>query len=155
MINNIHSRAVIVLFSVAVLLSGCTSLNSAHYALTGHPNRTVRYPSRVGEVAGIVVGVPVGVALALPSVVICNMLPLDDETQTWSAFYPFTACCDLGTIVVGGIPWCIFGRWGVPISEPNKEVNNPPQWPIGSYVETPTGSMIVGDPSSITGEFKE
>lgn len=79
----------------------------------------------------------------------------DSETASWAPIYPAVHCRNFGTVLVGGIPWLPFGWWGVPKSEPKAVVNTKARWPMGTYVETPAVSMVVGDPSSKTGEFNK
>ena len=144
---------VVLLLIVTSFLQGCSSLQHADQTLVEHPKKCVRYPAKAGQAAGTVVGIPVGIVLALPTMVVYNFLPVDEETKGWSGIFPFVVCQQLGTVIIGGLPWCAFGWWGVPKSEPKAVANTKARWPMGTYVETPTGSMVVGDSSSKTGEF--
>jgi hypothetical protein len=140
-----HSLAASTVFIAAILFSGCTSLNNAHMALIEHPKRTVKYPAHVGETVGTIVGIPVGIVLMIPTMIVANLLPLDEETKAWSGLYPFAACRDLGTIVIGGIPWCLVGWWGLPEPKPEADEERTCRLPRGSYVEDENGGMIVGE----------
>ena len=144
---------VVLLLIVTSFLPGCSSLQHADQTLVEHPKKCVSYPAKAGQAAGTVVGIPVGIVLALPTMVVYNFLPVDEETKGWSGIFPFVVCQQLGTVIIGGLPWCAFGWWGVPKSEPKAVANTKARWPMGTYVETPTGSMVVGDSSSKTGEF--
>ena len=74
----------------------------------------------------------------------------------WAPLYPWIATRDATTTLIGGGPWLIFGWWGVPQSKSDEVVDtSKPRYPRGAYVETPTGSIVVGDPSSKTGELNE
>ena len=144
---------VVLIFMATSLLPACSSLQNANQALVAHPKKCVRYPANAGQAVGTVVGIPVGIVLALPTMAVYHFLPVDEETKGWSGLFPFVVCQQLGTVIIGGIPWCGVGWWGVPESEPKEVVNTTARWPMGTYVETPDGSMIVGDASSKTGEF--
>ena len=146
---------VVLILILTSLLPACSSLQNANQTLVEHPKKCVRYPANVGHAIGTVVGIPVGIVLALPTMAVYNFLPVDEETKGWSGIFPFIVCQQLGTVTIGGIPWCAFGWWGAHKSEPKAEVNTESRWPMGTYVETPTGSMVVGDSSSKTGEFNK
>ena len=150
-----NKNTIILVFSLMVtsLLPACRSLGNADRTLVEHPKKCVRYPANAGRAVGTVVGIPVGIVLALPTMAVYNFLPVDEETKGWSGIFPFVVCQQLGTVIIGGLPWCAFGWWGVPKSEPKAVANTKARWPMGTYVETPTGSMVVGDSSSKTGEF--
>ena len=148
-----HILAITTISAAVILLPACGTLNSmdrAQWALVQHPKRIVRYPANVGKAAGMIVGIPIGAILAFPSALIVNALPYDDETKAWSGLIPFVACYDICTIMIGGIPWCAFGWWGVkkPIKEPGDEWLE--RLPPGAYVVTENGEMIVGRTSTNT-----
>ena len=143
--TNKHSLIATLVLMATALLPGCATLNNAHQTLIEHPKRTVRYPSHVGEAVGTIVGIPVGIVLMIPTMMVAHLLPLDEETKAWSGLYPFAACCDLGTIVVGGIPWCIVGWWGLPEPKPETEEERTAHLPRGTYVETENGWTIIGE----------
>ena len=148
-------RLIALLAAASTLLSACGTIDQAHWALIEHPKKTVRYPANVGKAVGMIAGIPIGIVLAIPSMIVANLVSDDDEVKAWSGLIPYVACYDVGTLAFGGIPWSIFGWWGVPKSESKAVVNTKARWPMGTYVETPTGSMVVGDSSSKTGEFSE
>ena len=153
--TNKDTLIVVLLFIVTSFLTACSSLQHADQTLVEHPKKCVRYPANVGHAIGTVVGIPVGIVLALPTMAVYNFLPVDEETKGWSGIFPFIVCQQLGTVTIGGIPWCAFGWWGAHKFEPKAEVKTEARWPMGTYVETPAGSMVVGDPSSKTGEFNK
>ena len=144
-------RKFIALCVLCVIGGGCAT---PHQALIEHPKGVVRYPAKTGEVAGKIVGIPVAI-VCLPATLIIAAFNQDSETARWAPLYPYSITRDAMTTLIGGGPWLIFGWWGMPRSEPKEKVDASPRLPRGTYVETPTGSMVVGDSSSNTGEFNE
>ena len=142
------------IIAISLLCATCAGCATTHQRLIEHPKRTVRYPAKAGETIGYIAGCPVAI-VCLPVTLPIYAFNQDSEYARWAPLYPWTFTRDATTTLIGGGPWLIFGWWGVPKSEPKVVVNSKARWPMGTYVETPTGSMIVGDSSSKTGEFKK
>ena len=148
------------IIAICLICATCAGCATTHERLIEHPKRTVRYPALAGEAIGWTVGFPVAIIclpITLP-ISVCN----DSEAAHWAPLSPVVVTRDTITTLVGGGPWLIFGWWGVPesepkavVSEPKAVVNTKSRWPMGTYVETPTGSMVVGDSSTKTGEFSD
>ena len=111
-----RKRWIVFVSLVAVLGSGCAS-TSQH--LLEHPKAVVRYPAKAGEVAGVIVGIPVGIVL-LPVSWTIGATSGDPETEAWAPLYPAVGTKDLVTVVVAGPSWLIFGWWGEtePVHQP-------------------------------------
>ena len=144
------SRMIAISF-ICAICAGCATI---HQRLIEHPKRTVRYPAVAGEAVGWIAGFPVAL-VCLPVTLPIYAFNQDSENARWAPLYPWNATRGAFTALIGGGPWLIFGWWGVPKYEPKAVVNTKARWPMGTYVETPTGSMVVGDSSSKTGEFKK
>ena len=147
-LKNMNSR-IIAICLLGVISAGCAT---THQWLVEHPKRTVRYPALAGETAGYLVGLPVAL-ICLPITLPISAFNQDSEAAHWAPLAPVIVARDTITTLVGGGPWLIFGWWGVPESEPKTVVHTKARWPMGTYVETPAGSMVVGDPATRTGEF--
>ena len=132
----------------------CAGCATTHQRLIEHPKRTVRYPAKAGETVGYIAGCPVAI-VCLPVTSFIYAFNQDSERARGAPLYPVIVTRDAVTTLIGGGPWLVFGWWGVPKSEPKAVVNSKARWPMGTYVETPTGSMVVGDSSSKTGEFNK
>ena len=132
----------------------CAGCATTHQRLIEHPKRTVRYPAKAGETVGYIAGCPVAI-ICLPVTLSIYAFNQDSERARWAPLYPVIVTRDAVTTLIGGGPWLIFGLWGVPKSEPVERIVTSPRLPRGTYVETPTGSMVVGDSSNNTGEFKD
>jgi hypothetical protein len=117
----VMKKFIIGILSLIVLPSvGCvSSLQHAGKVLVKHPKGEVRYPAEVGGAAGAIVGVPVTFVL------IPVMIPLayclspfaktreDAEYLMWLPTYPMFYCQSAGVILTGGVPYLLFGWWGV------------------------------------------
>lgn len=136
---------------LCAMSAGCAT---PHRRLVEHPKRTVRYPAKAGETIGYVAGGPVAL-VCLPITLPIYAFNQDSEKARWAPLYPWIATRDAATALVGGGPWLVFGWWGIPETEFSEKMNASSRLPRGTYVETPEGSMVVGDPSTKTGEFSE
>ncbi|MFC1461337.1 hypothetical protein ACFLQR_02320 [Verrucomicrobiota bacterium] len=104
-------RSTTVCTLMLLTLTGCASLNRPVCELMEHPKRVVKYPSRVGNVCGSIVGVPVSVVL-LPVSYPVTIASGDTGEEGWGVYAPAVFCGDVGTILFGGVPWLGFGWWG-------------------------------------------
>ena len=146
-----HRIKIVILGLICTLGAGCAT---TYQCLIEHPKKTVRYPSKAGETVGYIAGCPVAL-LCLPVTLPISALNTDSEAAHWAPLAPVMVTRDTITTLVGGGPWLVFGWWGVPKSEPKAVVNTKARWPMGTYVETPAGSMVVGDPATQTGDFRQ
>ena len=143
------------IIAICLICATCTGCATTHQKLIEHPKRTVRYPAKAGEAIGYIAGCPVAI-VCLPVTLPIYAFNQDSEKVRWAPLYPWIATRDATTTLIGGGPWLIFGWWGVPQSKSDEVVDtSKPRYPRGAYVETPTGSIVVGDPSSKTGELNE
>ncbi|MBM4102842.1 MAG: hypothetical protein FJ263_02170 [Planctomycetes bacterium] len=101
-------------------LAGCvSSLQHAGKVLVKHPKGEVRYPSQVGNAAGSIVGLPACFVLLPVTIPLAHcLLALDKSRENaerlmWLPTYPAFYCQSVGTILTGGVPYLLFGWWGV------------------------------------------
>ena len=139
---------------IGLICATCAGCATTHQKLIEHPKRTVRYPAKAGETIGYIAGCPVAI-VCLPVTLPIYAFNQDSEKARWAPLFPWIVTRDATTTLIGGGPWLIFGWWGVPRSEPKEKVDASPHLSRGTYVETPTGSMVVGDSSTKTGEFSD
>jgi hypothetical protein len=99
---------------------GCvSSLQHAGKGLVNHPKGEVRYPARVGSAVGSMVGLPVCFVLLPVTVPLAYCLyPFDKSRENaerlmWLPVYPMFYCQSAGTMITGGVPYLLFGWWGV------------------------------------------
>ena len=141
------------IIAISLLCAMCAGCATTHQRLIEHPKRTVRYPAKAGETVGYIAGCPVAI-VCLPVTLPIYAFNRDSEKARWAPLYPWIFTRDATTTLIGGGPWLFSGWWGVPQSKPKEVVNtSKPRYPRGAYVETPTGSMVVGDPASISGDI--
>ena len=149
--NRMRRKWITALCLLCALSAGCAT---THQVLIEHPKRVVRYPAIAGEVVGEIAGIPVAI-VCLPATLLIAACNQDSEIARWAPLYPYSITRDAITTLIGGGPWLICGWWGVPKSELVEKIDVSPRWPRGTYVETPTGSIVVGDPSTQAGEPNE
>lgn len=93
------------LLSSALLgLAGCAGFYEPLEELTGHDNPLVSVPSTIGAVAAGAVGVPIAV-LALPVTIPIGVA----NDANLAPLAPVFAVAQVGSVVVGGLPWLAFG----------------------------------------------
>lgn len=113
-----------IIFTALILcLTGCATTRSN---LIDNPNKAIRYPSNVGLAAGSIVGAPTTIVL-LPVTGIIAEFTTGPLELPLVLTYPFWACQNTGALIIGGIPWLVFGGWTDVNSEEqpeNKEISN-------------------------------
>lgn len=118
---------------MVIVLPGCSSLHRGSRTLVEHPKKIVKYPAYIGEAVGGIVGIPVTYAVMIPAtLIVASLCPLNKDNDPRSYLHPFRDCIDTGTIIVGGIPWCAFGWWGVPKQE-EKTIEDNTHHPTGDF----------------------
>jgi len=116
-------NVVLTIFILMMLPSvGCvrslTHIQKARKGLMDHPKGEVRYPARVGDAAGSMVGFPACFVLLPVTIPLGHCLYPDKsredaERRMWFLIYPAFYCQCTGTMITGGVPYLLFGWWGV------------------------------------------
>jgi hypothetical protein len=98
----------ILLISIFLCLNGCAAVEKN---LKENKKAVIKYPSKAGEAAGLIVGIPTSIVL-MPATIMLGDLIQNEEQRAWLPILPAAICAELGTVSVGGVPWLLFDRWG-------------------------------------------
>jgi hypothetical protein len=127
-------KFIIGILSLVVLpLVGCIhSLQHVQKVLMTHPKGEVRYPAQVGNVAGSIVGLPACFVFLPVTIPLAHCLYSFDKSREnakrlmWLPIYPVFYCQSTGMVLTGGVPYLLFGWWGVdkPVAATKKQLSN-------------------------------